>query len=77
MEALGVGELRLSSERQARMAWLDSKRSMDSGATMTDRQPEIGKNLGDDPGLFDGGDDLEFAAAMRAMFHVDIEHPFE
>ena len=41
------------------------------------RHPEMGKNLGDDPGLFDGGDDLEFAATMGAMFHVDIEHPFE
>ena len=37
----------------------------------------MGKNLGDDPGLFDGGDDLEFAATMGAMFDVDIEHPFE
>ena len=37
----------------------------------------MGENLGDDPGFFDGGDDLEFAAAMRATFHVDIEHPFE
>jgi hypothetical protein len=37
----------------------------------------MGENLGDDPGLFDGGDDLEVAAAVGAMFHVDIEHPFE
>ena len=39
-------------------------------------QAEMGENLGDDPGLFDGGNDLEFAATMGAMFHVDIEHPF-
>jgi hypothetical protein len=35
----------------------------------------MGENLGDDPGLFDGGDDLEFAATVGAMFHIDIEHP--
>ena len=40
-------------------------------------QAEMGENLGDDPGLFDGGDDLEFAATVGAMFHIDIEHPFE
>ncbi len=29
-------------------------------------QAEMGENLGDDPGLFDGGDDLEFAATNRS-----------
>ena len=72
-----VGELRLSSERQARMAWLDSERSRDSTAKMTGGQPEMGENLGNDPGLFDGGNDLQLPTTVRAMFHVDIEHPFE
>ena len=40
-------------------------------------QPEMGENLGNNPGLFDSGDDLEVAATVRAMFHVDIEYPFE
>ena len=40
-------------------------------------QAEMGENLGDDPGFFDGGDDHEFAATMGAMFHIDIEHPFK
>ena len=77
MPVTEVGEPRLSSERQARMAWLDSKRSRDSTAKMTGGQAEMGENLGDDPGLFDGGDDLECAATVGDMFHVDIERPFE
>jgi hypothetical protein len=48
------------------MAWLDSKRSRDSVGKIARRrpggQPAMGKNLGNDPGLFDGGDDLEVAA---------------
>ena len=27
--------------------------------------------------IFDGGDDLQAAAAVRAVLHVDIEDPFE
>jgi len=27
--------------------------------------------------MFDGGDDLQGAAAMGAVFQVDLEHPLE
>ena len=37
----------------------------------------MGKNLGNYSGLFDRGDDLEVAATVGAVFHVDIEDPFE
>ena len=74
---LGVGELRLSSERQARRAWLDSKRSRDSAAQMAGRQAEMSEDLSDHCGLFDSGDDFQFATAVRAVFDVDIEHPFQ
>ena len=73
----GAGELRLSSERQARMAWLDSERSRDSVAKMPGRQPEMVENLRNHRGLFDSGHDLQVAATVRAVFHVDIEYPFE
>jgi hypothetical protein len=28
-------------------------------------------------GMFDGGDDLQEATAMGAVFQVDLEHPLE
>ena len=37
----------------------------------------MGKDLGDHGGMFDGDDDLQRAAAVRAFFNIDIEHPFE
>jgi len=37
--------------------------------------------MGEDPEdhwrIFDGGDDLQCAATVRAVFDVDIEDPFE
>jgi len=70
-----VGELRLSSERQARRAWLDSKRSRDSAEQMTGRQAQMSEDLSDHCGLFDSGDDFQFTPAVRAVFDVDIEYP--
>ena len=34
-------------------------------------------DFGDDGGMFDGGDDLQGAAAPEALLDVDLEHPFE
>ena len=56
------GELRLSSERQARKVWLDSKCSRDSVAQMvgwcSGGQAEMSKNFGNHRRVFNGGDDL-------------------
>ena len=35
------------------------------------------EDLGDHRGIFDGGDDLQGAAALGAVFYVDSDHPFE
>ncbi len=40
-------------------------------------QAEMGENLRNHGGIFDSGNDLQVVATMGAMFHVDIEHPFE
>ncbi len=32
----------------------------------------MGENLGDDPGLFDGGDDLEVAATMGGLLGIRV-----
>ena len=37
----------------------------------------MSEDLGDHVGVFDGGDDLQRAAAVRAVLNIDIEHPFE
>ncbi len=37
----------------------------------------MSEDLGDHGGVFDGGDDLQRAAGVRALFNIDIEHPFE
>ena len=42
-----------------------------------DRQAEMGEDLRNDGGIDDGGDDRQGAAAMGAVFEIDIEHPFE
>ncbi len=44
---------------------------------MTGGQPEMGENLGNYRGLFDGGNDFQGAATVGAVFDVDIEYPFE
>ncbi|MGH8566327.1 MAG: hypothetical protein ACREXW_20515 [Gammaproteobacteria bacterium] len=41
------------------------------------RQAEVGEDLRNDGGMFDGGDDRQGAAAMGAVFQVDLEHPLE
>ncbi len=33
------------------------------------------ENLRNHRGIFDSGNNLEVAATVRAVFHVDIEHP--
>ena len=43
----------------------------------SDGQAEVGEDLGDHGGMFDGGDDLQGAAALGAVFHIDLEHSFE
>jgi hypothetical protein len=40
-------------------------------------EAEVGEDLRNDGGMFDGGDDLQGAAAAGAVFQVDIEHPLE
>jgi hypothetical protein len=37
----------------------------------------MAEDLVDHRRIFDGGDDLQGAAAVRAVFHIDIEDPFE
>jgi hypothetical protein len=39
-------------------------------------QTEMVENLRNHGGVFDSGNNLEFAATVGAMFHIDIEHPF-
>ena len=34
------------------------------------------EDLGNHGGMLDGGDDLQGAAAVRALFHIDLEHSF-
>ena len=34
----------------------------------------MSEELGNHGGVFDGGDDLQCAAAVRAFFNIDIEH---
>ncbi len=40
-------------------------------------QAEMSEDVGDHGGVFNGGDDFQRAAAVRAFFNIDIEHPFE
>jgi hypothetical protein len=40
-------------------------------------QAEVGEDVRNDGAMFDGGDDLQRAAATGAVFQVDIEHPLE
>ena len=35
------------------------------------------EDLGNHGGIYDGGDDRQGAAAVRALFNIDIEYPFE
>ena len=37
----------------------------------------MGEDLGNHGGMFDGGDDRQGAAAVRTLFNIDSEHPFE
>ena len=37
----------------------------------------LGEDLGGNRGVLNGGNDLQGAAAVPAVFDVDIEHPFE
>jgi hypothetical protein len=37
----------------------------------------MGEDLGDHDEIYDGGDDRQGAAAVGAVFNIDIEHPFE
>ena len=75
-----LGELRLSSERQARMAWLGSKRRRDSAAKMAGRRPggqaEMGENSGDHGGLFDSGDDFlrcrHSGGSVRCRYRIPV-----
>ncbi len=39
-------------------------------------QAEMGEDLGDHGGMFDGGDDLQGVAALGAVFPIDLEHSF-
>jgi hypothetical protein len=37
----------------------------------------MGEDFDNHRRIFDGGDDLQAAAAVRAVFDVDVEDPFE
>jgi hypothetical protein len=37
----------------------------------------MSEDLGDHGRMLDGGDDRQGAAALGAVFQVDLEHPFE
>jgi hypothetical protein len=37
----------------------------------------MSKNFGNHRRVFDGGDEFQGTATVRAVFDVDIEHPFE
>jgi hypothetical protein len=39
-------------------------------------QAEMGEDLGNHGGVYDGGDHLQGATAMGAVLQIDIEHPF-
>ncbi len=56
---------------------LDSKRSMDSAVQMSGGQTERVQNLSNHPGLLESSDDFQFATAVRAVFDVDIDDPFQ
>ncbi len=43
---------------------------------VTGGQPQVGENLGNYPGIFDGGDDRHGAATVRTVCQIDLEHPF-
>jgi hypothetical protein len=47
---------------------------MDSVAKMAGGHAEIGEGLGDHGGIDDRGDDHQGAAAVRAVFDVEIEY---
>ena len=40
-------------------------------------QTEMGEDLRNHGEMLDGGDDLQRATALRAVFHIDLEHSFE
>jgi len=44
---------------------------------MAGGQTKMVKNPGNDLGFLDGSDDFQFASAVRAVFDVDIEDPFQ
>jgi hypothetical protein len=72
----GLGGMNASIRR----CWPDSKRSRDSVAQMSGRcsggQAEMSRNFGNHRRVFDGGDDFQGTAPVRAGFDVDIEYPF-
>ena len=41
------------------------------------RQAEMGEDFDNHRRIFDSGDDLQGTAAVRALFDVDVEDPFE
>jgi hypothetical protein len=40
-------------------------------------QTQVGEDLGNHHGIFNGSDDRQGVAALRIGCHVDREHPFE
>ena len=40
-------------------------------------QAEVGEDLGDHGGVYDAGNELQGAAALRALLDVDLEYPLE
>jgi hypothetical protein len=48
-----------------------------SAGRCADGQAKMREDLGNHGGIFDGGDDLQGAAAVGAVLNIDIEHLFE
>ena len=42
---------------------------------MLRKSAEMGEDLGNHGGMFDGGDDRQGAAAVGTLFNIDSEHP--
>src|SRR5215468_8916355 len=88
LDWLAVAPLaRTQSERAAKdcvgnrfgsqVVWNRSNRCAGERGRGAGRQPQVAEDLDDHRRIFDGGDDLQSAAAVGAVFDVDVKDPFE
>jgi len=57
--------------------WNRSKRCADARGGARADMPRCLRILAINGGIYDGGDDRQGAAAVGALFNIDIEYPFE